>query len=421
MVKFHEEIEPPTSPSSTVMEVEPTTSPSSTVMEVDELTEEDETISYDDLKRRMSHDRMHLQKLKAERHDQFDNSEDESSEVDEEAQTSYLMKRQQSRRKKMSRSQDVILKCMLKIMEVCNAQGFVYGIVPEKGKPVSGCSESLREWWKDEVKFDQNAPSALADILPKIMDTFDDPLSCMHLLQELQDTTLGSLLSALMQHCVPPQRRFPLERGLAPPWWPKGDEVWWGDQGALALEQGPPPYRKPHGLKKAWKITVLAAIIKHMSPNLDRMRRVVNQSKSLQDKMTAKETVTWSKVVNQEALLSKLIEKSLEISSSEEEGRGKRKRSFGIEEAIKCPKGDFELDENSRSDDNKIDEWEDSFSNKEIVLREEGSSVSTSMESYWEENLIEQLRLNPNIGEFLDGDHEEIDATSVWDLTYLKY
>ncbi|KAK4483622.1 hypothetical protein RD792_010822 [Penstemon davidsonii] len=385
-------------------------------MEVDELTEEDETISYDDLKRRMSHDRMRLQKLKAQRH-QFDNSEDELSEVDEEAQTSNLMKLQQSRRKKMSRSQDIILKCMLKIMEACNAQGFVYGIVPEKGKAVTGCSESLREWWKDKVKFDQKAPSALADILPKIMD---DPLSCMHLLQELQDTTLGSLLSALMQHCVPPQRKFPLERGLAPPWWPKGDEVWWGDQGALALEQGPPPYRKPHGLKKAWKITVLAAIIKHMSPNLDRMRKVVNQSKSLQDKMTAKETVTWSKVVNQEEALSKLIEKSLKISEEKgggSGGGGKRKCSFGIEEAIKCPKGDFELDENSRSNDENIHEWEASFSNKEIVLSEEGSSVSTSMESYWEENLIEQLRQNPNFGEFLDGD-EEIDATSIWDLAY---
>ncbi|KAK6144152.1 hypothetical protein DH2020_020972 [Rehmannia glutinosa] len=45
---------------------------------------------------------------------------------------------EQARRKKMSRAQDGILKYMLKMMEVCKAQGFVCGIIPEKGKPVSG-------------------------------------------------------------------------------------------------------------------------------------------------------------------------------------------------------------------------------------------------------------------------------------------
>lgn len=156
---------------------------------------------------------------------------------------------------------------MMKIMAVCNAQGFVYGIVPEKGKPVTGSSDSLREWWKENVKFGQNAPAAIANYMPLLenQDLDLDPNSYMHLLNELQDTTLGSLLSALMQHCMPPQRRFPLERGLAPPWWPNGTEQWWGEQGLLAHEHGPPPYKKPHDLKKAWKVSVLAAVIKHVS------------------------------------------------------------------------------------------------------------------------------------------------------------
>ncbi|KAL5076315.1 hypothetical protein RYX36_015299 [Vicia faba] len=64
---------------------------------------------------------------------------------------------EQARRKKMSRAQDGILKYMLKMMEVCKAQGFVYGIIPEKGKPVTGASDNLREWWKDKVRFDRNA------------------------------------------------------------------------------------------------------------------------------------------------------------------------------------------------------------------------------------------------------------------------
>ncbi|KAL0448621.1 UNVERIFIED_CONTAM: putative ETHYLENE INSENSITIVE 3-like 4 protein [Sesamum latifolium] len=296
MVDFHGEIGPP--------------SPTSSV-ELQDVSE-DEGISYDDLKQRMWKDRMRMQQLKAKR------------DVDGPPSAAKL---EQSRRKKMSRAQDAILKYMVKIMEVCNAQGFVYGIVSEKGKPVTGSSDSLREWWKDK-------------------------------------------------HCVPPQRRFPLERGLPPPWWPKGDELWWGDQG-LAHEHGPPPYRKPHDLKKAWKVTVLAAIIKHMAPNLSRMRRVVNQSKTLQDKMTARDTATWSKVVNQEEALLKLTEKALRITEENEDdqqktggqiesnliGSGdKRKCNFDPETTFdprytcqnsKCPKSYIESgfsDKNSRAD-----------------------------------------------------------------------
>ena len=46
---------------------------------------------------------------------------------------------------------------MLKMMEACCAQGFVYGIVPENGKPVGGASDNLRASWS----FDRNAPVAV--------------------------------------------------------------------------------------------------------------------------------------------------------------------------------------------------------------------------------------------------------------------
>ncbi|KAK1361698.1 Ethylene insensitive protein [Heracleum sosnowskyi] len=264
--------------------------------------DEDEEINYNDLKNRMCKDRIRMQKLKAKR------EEPESSEA----------RLEQLRRKKMSQSQDAVLKFMVKIMEVCNAQGFVYGIVTEKGKPVTGSSDSLRSWWKDSVQFDLNAPSVIAAFLPPIIEQAVelDPTSCMHHLQDLNDTTLGSLISLLMQQCLPPQRRFSLERGLAPPWWPNGNEIWWGDQGSTSQEQGPPPYKKPHDLKKAWKVSVLAAIIKHMSLDLDRTRRLVKQSKCLQNKMTSKETASLSRVINQEELLVKLTQKSLNISTS---------------------------------------------------------------------------------------------------------
>ncbi|XLT12794.1 hypothetical protein HN51_058484 [Arachis hypogaea] len=254
------------------------------------LTAEDETIDYEVLKKRIWKDRVLLQKMK----EKFKKDESENKEAKQEA----------SRKKKMSRAQDSVLKYMVKIMKICKARGFVYGIVPEKGKPVTASSDSLREWWKEDIRFDQNAPTAIAKYLP------------IHLLHDLQDATLGSLLSSLMQHCMPPQRRYPLDKGVAPPWWPNGSEVWWGQQGLLAQEQGPPPYKKPHDLKKAWKVSVLASVIKHMSPDLEKLRRLVTQSKTLQDRMTAKDSATWSKVVNKEETLLKLTNKCLKISPS---------------------------------------------------------------------------------------------------------
>lgn len=43
-----------------------------------------------------------------------------------------------SEKKKMSRAQDRVLEYMLILMDFGGAQGFVHGIIPEKGKPVSG-------------------------------------------------------------------------------------------------------------------------------------------------------------------------------------------------------------------------------------------------------------------------------------------
>nr|AAV68141.1 ethylene insensitive 3-like 3 [Dianthus caryophyllus] len=253
----------------------------------------DEEMDVEELERRMWRDKMRLKRLK------------DQSKVKEGVDVAKQRQSQeQARRKKMSRAQDGILKYMLKMMEVCKAQGFVYGIIPEKGKPVTGASDNLREWWKEKVRFDRNGPAAIAkyeadNLIFMNSNAGDSIRSSAHALQELQDTTLGSLLSALMQHCDPPQRRFPLEKGLPPPWWPMGNEEWWVELG-LPNDYGPPPYKKPHDLKKAWKVSVLTAVIKHMSPDIAKIRKLVRQSKCLQDKMTAKETATWLTIINHE-------------------------------------------------------------------------------------------------------------------------
>ncbi|EPS63662.1 hypothetical protein M569_11122 [Genlisea aurea] len=268
--------------------------------DVDDYTDE-EDVDVHELERRVWRYKMRIKKAKEM---SSSRSKDGGAVVDTAKQR---QSQEQARRKKMSRAQDGILKYMLKMMEVCKAQGFVYGIIPEKGKPVSGASDNLREWWKDKVRFDRNGPAAaakyqidnavLAGRSPGLL--LAPPGPTPHTLQELQDTTLGSLLSALMQHCDPPQRRYPLEKGVPPPWWPTGEEEWWPQLG-LQKDQTPPPYKKPHDLKKAWKVGVLTAVIKHMSPDISKIRKLVRQSKCLQDKMTAKESATWLAIINHE-------------------------------------------------------------------------------------------------------------------------
>ncbi|KAD2249706.1 hypothetical protein E3N88_41547 [Mikania micrantha] len=112
----------------------------------------DEEIEAEDLERRMWKDRIKLKRIKEKQKILAQ----EAAEKQKVKQTS-----DQARRKKMSRAQDGILKYMLKLMEVCKARGFVYGIIPEKGKPVSGSSDNLRAWWKEKVKFDKNGPAAI--------------------------------------------------------------------------------------------------------------------------------------------------------------------------------------------------------------------------------------------------------------------
>lgn len=260
----------------------------------------DEEMDVDELERRMWKDRVLLRRLK---------EKNKNKEVGDGVK--QRQSQEQARRKKMSRAQDGILKYMLKMMEVCNAQGFVYGIIPEKGKPVTGASDNLRAWWKEKVRFDRNGPAAIAKYqadnqIPGRVEESSVIVSTPHTLQELQDTTLGSLLSALMQHCDPPQRRFPLEKGVSPPWWPSGKEDWWGQLG-LPNDQVQPPYKKPHDLKKAWKVGVLTAVIKHISPDIAKIRKLVRQSKCLQDKMTAKESATWLAIINQEEALARTL------------------------------------------------------------------------------------------------------------------
>nr|KYP59700.1 ETHYLENE INSENSITIVE 3-like 1 protein [Cajanus cajan] len=270
---------------------------------VEEEEEEEKELTIEELETRMWRDRMLLRKLKDDRRER------------EKGQTVEMLKK-----KAMTRAQDTVLKNMLKMMEVCDVRGFVYGIIPEKGKPVSGASDNLRAWWKDRVRFDRNGPAAMlryeeeSGFDEQINDSFSGDPSTHYALCDLPDTTLGSLLSCLMQHCDPPQRRYPLDKGLTPPWWPTGQETWWPELG-FSVDPGPPPYKKPHDLKKVWKMCVLTAVIKHMSPDITRIKNIVRHSRTLQDKLTAKETAIWTAVVKREESIAKKLHPHLFPSS----------------------------------------------------------------------------------------------------------
>uniref|UniRef100_A0A0D9X9L6 Ethylene insensitive 3-like DNA-binding domain-containing protein n=1 Tax=Leersia perrieri TaxID=77586 RepID=A0A0D9X9L6_9ORYZ len=254
----------------------------------------DEEIDAEELARRMWKDKIKLKRIKERQ---------QKLALQKAALEKSMAKKlsNQALRKKMSRAQDGILKYMIKLMEVCNARGFVYGIIPDKGKPVSGASDNIRAWWKEKVKFDKNGPAAIAkyDVENSMLvDAKCNGVFNQHSLMDLQDATLGSLLSALMQHCSPQQRKYPLDKGVPPPWWPSGNEEWWV---SLGLPKGmSAPYRKPHDLKKIWKVGVLTGVIKHMAPNFDKIRNRVRKSKCLQDKMTAKESLIWLGVLQRE-------------------------------------------------------------------------------------------------------------------------
>ncbi|ONK81838.1 uncharacterized protein A4U43_C01F33390 [Asparagus officinalis] len=302
----------------------------------------EEEIEAEDLTRRMWKDKVKLKRLK----------ERQKLALQQAAKKSKPKQpSDQARRKKMSRAQDGILKYMLKLMQVCNARGFVYGIIPEKGKPVSGASDNIRAWWKEKVKFDKNGPAAIAKYEAENLaaeNAKNNGGKNCYSLMDLQDATLGSLLSSLMQHCDPPQRKFPLEKGVPPPWWPTGNEDWWIN---LGLPKGQiPPYKKPHDLKKMWKVGVLTGVIKHMSPNIEKIRTHVRKSKCLQDKMTAKESSIWLGVLNGE-------ETSILLPSSEN----------GMSDVTENPHNchdERREDTNSSNNEYDVDDARDSISSK---------------------------------------------------------
>jgi ethylene-insensitive protein 3 len=192
-------------------------------------------------------------------------------------------------------------------IEQCPIKGYLYGMVDKDGKTVTGASDSLRAWWKGQAMFDKVALSQIdlclkENSLSSNVAKDNEGRSTIELLMELSDPTLGSILTLLAQHCNPPQRNFPYEKLVPPPWWPTSQEGWWGQTG-ISAEEGPPPFKKPHDLRKKWKAAVIIGIIKLMSPEFSKLYSLVEQSQHLSSRMNAKERKFWTLALVAEAML----------------------------------------------------------------------------------------------------------------------
>jgi ethylene-insensitive protein 3 len=134
-------------------------------------------------------------------------------------------------------------------IEQCTAKECVYAMVTEDGKIVTGASDSLRAWWKEQVMFDKDGPAQIELYrkkysLPSNVAKYREAKSTRELLMELSDPTLGSMLALLMQHCDLPQHNFPYEKRVPPPWWPTAQEGWFldfgfGSRGKVVLPTAP--------------------------------------------------------------------------------------------------------------------------------------------------------------------------------------
>ncbi|THG22981.1 hypothetical protein TEA_008403 [Camellia sinensis var. sinensis] len=144
----------------------------------------DEEIKAEDLEKRMWKDHIKLRRIKER--------QKLAALQAAEKQEPKKMRLDHARRKKMARAHDGILKYMLKLMEVCKARGFVYGIIPEKGKPVSGASDNIRAWWKEKVKFDKNGPAAIvkyeAECLTKEKEDGFQKRNSQNILQDREES-----------------------------------------------------------------------------------------------------------------------------------------------------------------------------------------------------------------------------------------
>ncbi|CAL5076395.1 unnamed protein product [Urochloa decumbens] len=128
-------------------------------------------------------------------------------------------------------------------------------------------------------------------------------------LDRMKSDTLGRMLSALMPLCDPPaalQQRQSWA-GPPPPWWPSATAAWWASDVAAHLHtipvHTPVPYAPAYKLKKVQKVAALVAVVKHLSPDFERIARKVRDHARL----TVQEENLWKNALANEAARRKAV------------------------------------------------------------------------------------------------------------------
>ncbi|RLN33384.1 hypothetical protein C2845_PM03G25030 [Panicum miliaceum] len=185
--------------------------------------------------------------------------------------------------------------------------------------PVAGVNGAAQLRWMPAMTGVSNAPApppfvlappvllqvighaAMAGAIAPPAPAFGMPLAAA--LDKLKNDALGSMLSALMPACNPPvEQRLGWARP-PPPWWPTASEDWWAPELVAHLftmpVHTPVPFAPAYKLKKAQKVAVLVAIVKHHAPDLDKM-----SSKAMCDKANLWKSALWNEPARCKANLS---------------------------------------------------------------------------------------------------------------------
>lgn len=121
------------------------------------------------------------------------------------------------------------------------------------------------------------------------------PLALAAALDLFHSATLGRMLSALTPSCLPPLRPQEARSGAAPPaWWPTASEGWWAPEVVAHLPglMAPVPFVATKVLKKAQKVAVLVAVVKHLAPDFARVDAAVRRCG-----LSAPEAALWSSAI----------------------------------------------------------------------------------------------------------------------------
>jgi hypothetical protein len=123
------------------------------------------------------------------------------------------------------------------------------------------------------------------------------PLPLAAALTRFHSATLARMLSELMAVCQPPVKQHESRNNTPPRWWPTAAEPWWAAEVAAHLPRipMPVPFVAAKLLKKAHRVAVLVAMVKHLSPDFGRIAAAVRRCE-----MSASEAALWDSALGNE-------------------------------------------------------------------------------------------------------------------------